>query len=176
LESTAVQLGFVTIVHDSQGYCGAYLATNAWGRPLEFRLTTSVQPTKVQRLLYGTTLRGYVCADLLGKSLLEKSTTLPSLVVTDCDAVLELRPQVAIPIVWLAPLDHHQVPLMESAGGLITKTAAYAMSCHAAFSQEAAEIKKILTAADIVDLAEPLARVREALAEAKKFREPSKAA
>lgn len=171
-----IQLGFLSIVHDVQGYCGGYLVTNAWGRPLEFRLTTSVQPTKIQRLLYGTTLREYICADLLGKTLLEKTTTCPNLVVTDCDAVLELRSQVAVPIVWLAAQDHPQVPVLESSGCVITKTTAHALLCHADFAGEVSEVGKILKAVDILDLVEPLGRVREALAETKKLREPSRAA
>jgi hypothetical protein len=175
LES-AIQLGFLSIVHEVQAYYGGFLVTNAWGRPLEFRLTTSVQPTKVQRLLYGTTLREYICADLLAKTLLEKTTTYPGLVVTDCDAVLKLRSQVAVPIVWLAAQDHPQVPVLESSGCLITKTIAHALLCHADFAGEVSEVRKILKAVDILDLEEPLGRVREALAEAKKFREPSKAA
>src|SRR5437773_707729 len=41
-------LGFLTVLHDAAGFTGGYLVTNAWGRPLEFRLTTPVQPNRVQ--------------------------------------------------------------------------------------------------------------------------------
>ena len=48
-----LNLGFLMIVHEPNGYAGGYLVTNQWGRPLEFRLSTAVQPNRVQQVLYG---------------------------------------------------------------------------------------------------------------------------
>jgi hypothetical protein len=176
LDAASIQLGYLTILQDAQGYSGGYLLTNAWGRPLEFRLTSAVQPTKVQQLLYGPTLRPYVCADLLGKALLEKSSAPPMLLITDCDASLELRLQSTMPVVWLGPLDHPHVRALDQAGAVFVKTAAHALCCHARFPEDAAAAKTILHAAHIVDLAEPFSRIREALAESRKSRDTSKAA
>ena len=39
--------------------------TNLWGRPLEFRLSTAVQPNRVQQILYAATLAEYVCGELV---------------------------------------------------------------------------------------------------------------
>jgi hypothetical protein len=169
LDAATIQLGFLTIQHDPLGYSGGYLLTNAWGRPLEFRLTTTVQPNKVQQLLYGPTLRPYLCADLIGKALVEKASTPPTLLITDCDAVLDLRPQVALPVAWLAPHDHPQATALEQAGALVVKTTSHALLCHARHPEDLDRVKAILHAADPVDLAEPFHRVREALAEAKKL-------
>jgi len=169
LDPATIQLGFLTILHDSLGYSGGYLLTNAWGRPLEFRLTTTVQPNKVQQLLYGPTLRPYVCADLLGKALVEKANAPPTLLLTDCDAVLELRLQVEFPVAWLAPLDHPQTVVLENAGALVVKTPSHALLCSGRHTGDVARVTTILHAANPVDLAEPFHRVREALAEAKKL-------
>ena len=57
-----LNLGFLTVLHEASGYRGGYLVTNVWGRPLEFRLSTAVQPTRVQQILYGGTLQPYICA------------------------------------------------------------------------------------------------------------------
>jgi hypothetical protein len=168
LDAATIQLGFLTILHDALGYSGGYLLTNAWGRPLEFRLTTAVQPNKVQQLLYGPTLRPYLCADLIGKSLVEKAGSLPTLLITDCDAVLELRPHVDFPVAWLAPADHPDIARLENAGRLVVKTPSHALLSHAQFD-DVERVKANLHAADPVDLAEPFHRVREALAEAKKM-------
>ena len=73
-----VALGFLTVLHDPTGGLGGYLVTNAWGRPLEFRLTTAVQPNRVQQILYGPTLTEYLHADLIGKTLVEKTATQPT--------------------------------------------------------------------------------------------------
>src|SRR5438477_7962745 len=67
-------LGFLTVLHDAAGFTGGYLVTNAWGRPLEFRLTTPVQPNRVQQILYGATLGDYIHADLIGKTLVDKTS------------------------------------------------------------------------------------------------------
>src|SRR5437660_4567303 len=98
-----LNLGFLTIVQESNGYLGGYLVTNQWGRPLEFRLSTSVQPNRIQQILYGGTLQPYICADLIGKTLVEKTTTAAGCIFTDCEAALDLRLRVQVPVIWLAP-------------------------------------------------------------------------
>src|SRR5262249_24805349 len=87
------------------GQLGGYLVTNSWGRPLEFRLSTAVQPGRVHQILYGPTLENYVCADLIGKTLFDKTGTPVGMVLTDCPAALDLRLKVDVPVVCLAPGD-----------------------------------------------------------------------
>src|SRR5262249_20078249 len=70
-----VTLGFLGVLQEPSGWLGGYLVTNGWGRPLEFRLTTAVQPNRVQAALYGPTLSEYLLADLIGKTLIEKTAT-----------------------------------------------------------------------------------------------------
>lgn len=167
MDKTALQLGFLTIQHDQQGYSGGYLVTNAWGRPLEFRLTTAVSPTKVQQLLYGPTLRPYICSELLGKVLVEKANTAIELVITDCDAALELRTHLKQPVAWLAPLDHSLFHEWEAT--LVAKAKSFALLAHPKFPEDVEAIKKLLEQTEVSDLAEPFGRVREALTEAKKM-------
>src|SRR4051812_23734213 len=50
------QLGFLSVLQENGGFLGGYLVTNYWGRPVEFRLSTAVQPNRVQQILYGPTL------------------------------------------------------------------------------------------------------------------------
>ena len=87
-QSSSVTLGFLTVLQESSGWLGGYLVTNGWGRPLEFRLTTAVQPNRVQAALYGPTLHEYLFADLIGKTLVEKTAAKPDLIVTDTPAAL----------------------------------------------------------------------------------------
>src|SRR5581483_8078339 len=39
-----LHIGFLTVLHEASGYLGGYLVTNVWGRPVEFRLSSAVQP------------------------------------------------------------------------------------------------------------------------------------
>src|SRR3954451_24990444 len=102
---TVHNLGFLTVLREPTGYVGGYLVTNVWGRPLEFRLSSAVQPNRVQQVLYAGTLLPYLCADLIGKTLVDKSTVPVQLVVTDREPVRELRNKLDVPVVWLAPPD-----------------------------------------------------------------------
>ena len=68
-----VNLGFLMVLQEGNTYLGGYLVTNQWGRPLGFHLSSAVQPNKVQQVLYAATLVPYVCADLIGKALVDKA-------------------------------------------------------------------------------------------------------
>src|SRR5687768_2957441 len=93
----ANNLGFLTILQEPAGAVGGYLVTNIWGRPLEFRLTNAIQPNRVQHILYGQTLNSYLCGELIGKTLLEKSSAPAAWIITDHAAALDLRLRVQVP-------------------------------------------------------------------------------
>src|SRR5262249_2192259 len=117
-----LNLGFLTVLHEANGYLGGYLVTNMWGRPLEFRLSTAVQPNRVQQILYGGTLQPYICADLIGKTLIDKTGIPAQLVVTDTEPALDLRLKLDAPVVWLAPADNPLAMKMAAAGAAASPT------------------------------------------------------
>lgn len=167
-------LGFLSVLQDAGGVLGGYLVTNAWGRPLEFRLTTAVQPTRVQQVLYGPTLTEYLHADLIGKTLVEKTGVLPGLIVTDGVAALGLRNHVDVPVVALltggAELTPDQVSIPCARSGV-------PLVFSARFAGDRELIEARFAQIDpAVDLAEPFVRVREAVAEARKMGVTSRAA
>jgi hypothetical protein len=154
----APNVGFLAILQDPSGTLGGYLVTNSWGRPLEFRVTSAVQPNRVQAILYGAALPGYLCGELIAKTLVEKSTAPIRWLVTDSPHVLELRRQVDFPVVLtsqtppdgLAPMVRNLHVLTDFAGDLPT-------------------IENYLAQSPSLDLAEPFVRIREAVAEARKL-------
>src|SRR5438477_6480755 len=101
--SGPLALGFLAVLQEPTGWLGGYLVTNSWGRPLEFRLTTAVQPNRVQSALYGPTLAEYLHADVIGKTLVDKTGTKPDLIVTDSLSALALRSRIEIPVLAVAP-------------------------------------------------------------------------
>jgi hypothetical protein len=164
--SASLNLGFLTVLREAQGYLGGYLVTNRWGRPLEFRLTTAVQPNRVQQILYGGTLQPYLCADLIGKALVEKTATAVRLILTDLEPVLELRRAVPTPVAWLGaagdpPSGAELWPARDGHGPV---------HGHRLFPEDADVVRDALRGVDgSLDLAEPFARIREAIAEARKL-------
>jgi hypothetical protein len=169
-------LGFLTVLHEANGYLGGYLVTNVWGRPLEFRLSSAVQPNRVQQILYAATLEPYICADLIGKTLVDKAGVPVQLIVTDREIVLELRRKLEIPVVWLAqPGDQRAIALAatasvrtEAASGQIPATPP--LLCHPQFTTDVPAIRALLERLDnSFDLGEPFVRIREAIGEARKM-------
>ena len=146
-------LGFLTILHDGNGYIGGYLVTNAWGRPLEFRLSSAVQPNRVQQILYGATLEPYICGDLIGKTLVDKTSVTPGCIVTDRPALLDLRLNLEIPVACIPQALSTEPPLT-----------------HPGFPEDSSHLHNLIERLrGILDLAEPFGRIREAMTEARKI-------
>jgi hypothetical protein len=135
-------LGFLTVLREPSGDVGGYLVTNQWGRPLEFRLSSAVQPNRIQQILYGDTLASYVCGDLIGKVLIDKTTAQARAIVTDQPEVLVLRRTINVPVVLIV----EGVP------------------------QDAGCLREVCNSlGNGFDWTEPFARIREAIAEARKL-------
>ena len=173
--STAIatlNLGFLTVVHEASGYIGGYLVTNVWGRPLEFRLSTAVQPNRVQQILYGGTLQPYICADLIGKALIDKCCTPVHLVLTDRESILELRWSLEVPVVWLAQPGEPVAAALAGTGAEVRpgSDGCGAVLCHPRFPGDVIAIRERLDRLDgTLDVAEPFVRIREAIAEARQM-------
>jgi hypothetical protein len=148
----AGNLGFLTIHHDSNGYIGGYLVTNQWGRPLEFRLSSAVQPNRLQQILYGDTLEPYICGDLIGKTLVDKTSVAAGCILTDRPVLLELRRNLEIPVACIPQALSMQPPLT-----------------HPGFPEDSSHIHNLIERQrGILDLAEPFVRIRDAMSEARK--------
>jgi hypothetical protein len=159
--SIALNLGFLTVLQETNGYVGGYLVTNVWGRPLEFRLSTAVQPNRVQQILYGGTLQAYVCAEVIGRALVDKTATPVQVILTDRESVLELRASLTTPVAWSRPIASPPGPTTQVESPLI---------CHRLFPEDRQTVQKILDRIQApVDLAEPFVRIRDAIAEARKM-------
>lgn len=151
-----LNVGFLAILSDATGTLGGLLVTNAWGRPLEFRLTSAVQPTRVQAILYGPALPGFLAGELLGKALIDKTTTPLAWIVTDSPHALDLRGHVHCPVALSS-----QTPpegLTPASRGLFARDAA-----------DVPRIEELLAQSPSLDLGEPFQRIRDAVVEARKM-------
>lgn len=170
-ESSPAHLGFLTVLLDHGGYLGGYLVTNRWGRPLEFRLSTPIQPNRVQQILYGPTLAGYLSSELIGKTLIEKTGTPVNAILTDCRDALDLRRNVDVPVAWVAEPNHVQ-PEADATAGTAVRPATSgqgAVWSHPGFPDDVAILKVLFDQIDGMDVTEPFARIREAVGEARKM-------
>jgi hypothetical protein len=161
-QTPCTNLGFLSVLQESNGFVGGYLVTNPWGRPLEFRLSSAVQPNKLQTILYGDTLRGYLCGEVIGKTLIEKTATPVQWVLVDNPMSLDLRLRVEFPVgLWYSIVDPDQ-PMP----GLPVQSRLY---CHAQYPDDVASLQANLERLGQFDFSEPFTRIREALSEARKM-------
>lgn len=175
---SALQLGFLTVFTEGNGYLGGLLVTNTWGRPIEFRLSTAVQPNRVQQILYGNTLTEYLCAELIGKTLIDKTATPVHLVVTDTIHCLPIRSRVDVPAI--AALPEAGLPASNVDRPLTAiphARCSLPLIMDARWADDEPLIRAILDRVDAaLDLAEPFARIREAMGEARKMGVTNRAA
>lgn len=101
LVADAIHFGFVTTVEiESLGLCGGMLLLNQVARPLEFHCTLPVKPTRSQQILYGASLRPFLCGQVIAKALLEKAKTKPHIIITDCLDTAELSHCSTVPMAF----------------------------------------------------------------------------
>lgn len=164
-DSTSAQstnLGFLSVFQDTGGYAGGFLVTNSWGRPLEFRLSSAVQPNKVQQILYGDTLQAHVCGEVIGKTLIEKTATPVQCVILDNPLALDVRLRIEIPVALKhAVFDPDQPP-----PGLLIQSQIY---CHHRYPEDIAPVRAMIEKLGAFDFAEPFARIRGAMNEARRM-------
>lgn len=104
LAADAIHFGFVTTLEmEGLGLCGGMLLLNPVARPLEFHCTLPIKPTRSQEILYGPSLRPFLCGHVIAKALLEKTKTSPQLVVTDCLDTANVSECCELPLIYHAP-------------------------------------------------------------------------
>ncbi|MFK7817554.1 MAG: hypothetical protein AB8G99_02450 [Planctomycetaceae bacterium] len=160
-----LRLGFLTTLDvDQKGLVGGLLITNRFGRPLEFQCTAPIKASRTQEILYGQTLRPYLKCDLIGKTLYEKASVKPHVVLTEDPELLDLREQLKIPV---ACCDEAKGNSGAPNGKVLI--GGQILSFH---SSHNTDLDKVNDHAESLpndaDLAEPLERVREALSETAK--------
>ncbi len=136
---------------EGAAFRGGCLVTDASTQPIEFRVSGTVRPTKLQKMLYGDTLHGYICSDLVGLPIIETLEAKPAVVMVRDAAFLSLRPRIGIPMLCiLSPVEGE--PMFQA---------------HPEYEQEADENSNTLP--NVLrerNLMEPFSRVHNGLAEA----------
>ena len=166
-------LGFMSITME-QGYLGAYLVTNSWGRPLEFRLTTAVNPSKVQQILYGATLETHVVAELIGKALIEKSALPAHVILVDHQAALELQAGPDVMVAFVSRREGDAIGLHRVAQLPDGNASVYLRHPDPVLEERIANLFHALPTK--VDLLDPFQRAQEAMTEARKLGTGTRAA
>ena len=187
-------IGFLTITREAaQGLFGGYLVLNTVGRPLEFHCTAPVRPSRAQEILYGPTLDPFLCGECIGPTLLEKSKTRATVVLTDIQPAMVARHLVDVPMVLVAELDAtdpadsksharnwslYPPPRPEPAGDPLRsfEKGPYQLAVDGQHPEDEAALMRCWDQfADRIDLMEPFGRIHEAIDEARRAGERMRA-
>lgn len=162
--------GFLTaIASPDHGWFGGYLVLSPLGRPLEFRCSTPIAPSRAQEILYGPTLRSHLLADVIGQALVASAEAQVRLILTDLPDMLSLgllRDELVICVE--SPGSHGlsvATPTDATAESFELKGCRATLSPASVCSREALQSMLAPLAAH-VDICEPFQRIRAALAEA----------
>ncbi len=155
--------GFLTAVDSpTHGLFGGYLVVDALGRPLEFHCTAPLKVTRAQQILYGPTLHGHLHGQQIGGALLAESRMAPTVVLTDHDAMLHVRPHTKLPVALVRAL------VSELIATGFTVGAAHVSPHPNDQADEAVIRERLVELAAAVDLREPFDRIRAAIDEAQR--------
>jgi hypothetical protein len=167
--------GYLSALESAEhGFFGGYLLISGSGRPLEFHCTAPVRPNRAQQLLYGPTLRPYLLGEQIGGTLVREAAISPQLILTDQDAVLALRSQIEVPIVFVgaaaeevsASIDAGDSPV----GGRWFQHRGNSCELAAGYEAEAELVVRLLTElSQKVELMEPFGRIHDAIREAQRI-------
>lgn len=162
--------GFLTALASAEhGWFGGYLVLSPQGRPLEFRCSTPIAPSRAQEILYGPTLRPHLLADVIGQALVSSAETAVRLVLTDLPDMLPLGllrfEQVICVELLRAEVVGPALAIEATADSFELKGCRATLSPASGCSREALE-ELLAPLATRVDLCEPFQRIRAALTEA----------
>jgi len=80
---------------------GAALLTDQLTEPVEFRCTSEIRPTELQKTLWGGRLAGHIATHLVGKPLVDALSVAPALIVVRKPEFVEIRTLIEVPLVQL---------------------------------------------------------------------------
>jgi len=154
----------IELFEDGAAVRGGALITDIETRPYEFRCTSPVRPTQLQRVLYGDTLEEYVHVELIGLPLIRAAREKPSLILVQNASLIRIRPFVSCPVVLIRRDRGSAIASGETSENALRPVT---ISSHREFPAEATSAQSML--APLMqrrDLLEPFKRLRVALIEA----------
>ena len=164
--------GFLTIVEQAElGLVAGHLVLHAAGRPLEFHCTAPIKPNRAQEILYGPTLKSYLCSEQIGQALVSRAKSEVLLVFTDNAAVVGVREFGSAPVVLL---ETDRGEGMHPSAALSLKLGSFTgVLAHRYSSDQPMVLSRWKEHGLSLDLIEPFGRIREALQEAQKSARPA---
>jgi len=175
MDNNTVRLGFLghAAFRNGEAFRGGMLITDANGKPVEFRSTTPVKPSALQRTLYGDSMMPHIATELLGVPLLKSVQEKPSIILVRDEIYFGVRLQIETPLFRMQQLAANSNPSSaytknsQNGGEVFTSTANYTsivVTPHQSHPADLSLCKPILTEVfNRIDLNEPFERLEHAI-------------
>lgn len=154
-----IMLAYLMCPQDAAGaYLGALMLTDHRTRPQHFSFVSPIRPTKIQRILYGSTLDEHLKVDVIGNKLLKDLPYVPEILLVETAELLAVRRVAHLPTAFLTKARDGEVE-----PGRLTSL----QYDTGAYTDDQEVVGQVLASLETtVDLVEPFNRMREALKEA----------
>jgi hypothetical protein len=158
-DPSAITLCYLTCPQDAaNAFLGAIMVTDFRARPLHFAFVSPIRPTRIQRILYGSTLDEHVKIDVISEKLLKDLPVCPDVLFVDAEELLPVRRVIQKPTAFLSKSTDS-----ENDPGKLT-TLEYDTGSN---TEDQDVVGRVLASLEsYVNLVEPFGRMREALKEA----------
>ena len=96
-------VGFLVVEKTAvgDGYIAALMVTDNRGYPLEFKASTPIRPSLVQKTLYGGQLEHFIGVELCGKTLIQQAARKTKLILVPDRHLLDIADQVNVNMIAL---------------------------------------------------------------------------
>ncbi len=161
-------LGYMVVKSTGQlVYMGGIGVFNPFGIPQEFRYTDPVEPTEVQRILFGESLDLALRVKVIGESLIKELSVSPNYIVVSDKDMLQIRS--SIPLLYMEstsnpPLDDVGAYVPDGESGYIVQLYPSQSPYYLLFNGKKKDISKLVEvllefSTHIADITEPIRRV-----------------
>lgn len=159
--------GFLTVLESQiHGLFGGYLVLSPQGRPLEFRCSTPVLPSRAQVILYGPALRSYLLSEVIGRTLVESAEVPVAAIFTNDRDMLPLAALRPEDVLYVAPHEEGQGGAKPDRANM-AQIGPWMIATYAGVLHNVEKLRALIDPlATHVDLCEPFERIQAALAEA----------
>ncbi len=151
-------IGYISVVENNEKYTGGVLVVDSLGIPVEFKYTEPITPTKLQKIIYGKSLKQFLLIEVIAKNLLSHLNNKPSVVFTDNMDLLEAGEN----IFFISKIFGTQERDTEEGEYIINSPSlSYRIVGNSPLSEESLNFLK--ETANHIDLTEPFERLKAAL-------------
>ena len=152
-------IGYLSVLNIKNKHIGGILVINDLGIPVEFKYSEPVTPTKLQEIIYGSSLEYYLHTEIIAKGLIQKVENRPEFILTQDSSLLFDRNIVSV---TLLP---QSVPEKKEGNEAIVplNNNSIRITFQETTKVEDTIVSKIIDFASRIDLFEPFDRVEKAL-------------